>query len=228
MLQVLVESRATRPRRASWTAFSFLAHSTAIVGAISLTTRAAPDARLDPVQGIVYVAPQPAPQAALPAAPDNAAASIIIPRTDFTFPTIIPPSIDAPAPDFLSRVIEDLSRSTVGTIIGGNPGVTAAPGGVHTAETVDRVVAPLPGNPSPLYPSRLSGAGVEGDVSVRFVVDTTGRVEASSVEIVQASHALFGEAVKQWLKQTRYAPATVNGRRVRQLVGQRVGFTLTR
>jgi TonB family protein len=228
MLQVLVESRAARPRRASWTALSFVAHSALIVGAILLTARAVPETRpSDPNEGVVYVAPRPTPQSAASATRVDAAPSIVIPRTVLTIPAIIPPPIVAPTPDFFSRVLEDLTRTTVGTITG-NPGVGVAPGEVHTAQTVDRVVAPLPGNASPIYPSRLSGVGVEGDVSVGFVVDTTGRVEASSIEILQASHALFGEAVKQWLKQTRYSPALANGRPVRQLVRQRVGFSLTR
>jgi len=65
-------------------------------------------------------------------------------------------------------------------------------------------------------------------VLVRFVVDTAGRVEVPSIAILSASHALFGETVKQWLKQTRYSPAMANGTTVRQLVQQRVGFALTR
>lgn len=229
MLQILVESRAARPRRVAWTALSFIAHSSAVVAALFLTARATPDVRRsEPVQDIIYVAPRPAIQPALPAPAVDAAASIIIPRTDFTIPVIVPPTAVAPNADWFNRITEDLARTTVGTITGGNTGVPVAPGGIHTAATVDRVVIPLPGNPLPVYPTRLSRAGVEGDVSVAFVVDTTGRVEASSIEIIQASHALFGEAVKQWLQLTRYAPATAHGKYVRQLVRQRVGFTITR
>jgi TonB family protein len=228
MLQVLVESRAARPRRASWTAASVLAHSLVIALAVWVTTQVAPDARRsDLVPDLIYVATQPAPQPAASPEPVGTSGAIPIPSPVITIPNISMPTIPAPQTD-VGRLIDELTRTTVGSFIGTNPGVPVAPGGVHTAETVDRVVAPLRGNPSPAYPARLSSAGVEGDVTVSFVVDTTGRVEPASVEILQASHALFGDAVRQWLRQTRYGPALANGRPVRQLVRQRVGFTITR
>lgn len=228
MLQVLVESRAARPRRASWTGASVLAHSVVIALAVWMTTQVAPDAdRSGPVQDIIYVAPQPASQPAASPQPAGTSGTTPIPSPVITIPNISMPTIPVPQTD-VGRLIEELTRGTVGSITGTNPGVPVAPGGVHTAETVDRVVAPLRTNPSPAYPARLSGAGVEGDVTVSFVVDSTGRVEAATVEILQASHALFGDAVRQWLTQTRYTPALANGRPVRQLVRQRVGFTITR
>lgn len=229
MLQVLVESRAVRPHRASWTAMSFLVHSAAIACAVVLTARVAQvPGRAEPLEEIIYVAPPPAMPIPTHTAPLSSLVPFAISHPVFTVPAIIPPPITATTPDFMSRVIDDLSRTTVGTIGSATPGAPASPDGIHTAETVDRVVAPLPGNATPGYPARLSAAGIEGDVIVRFVVDTTGRVEPASVEILQASHAQFGDAVRQWLTRTRYAPASVQGRAVRQLVRQRVGFSLTR
>ena len=228
MLQVLVESRAPRPRRGSWTAASFLAHAAVIGLAVYVTTHVAPTApRVEPVPDIIYVAPPPAPRTAAPSRSPSLPGPISIAQLVFTVPNVDAPSFPVPQTD-LRRLIEDLGRTTVGTINRGNPGVTVREGGVHTAESVDRVVAPLRGNPSPAYPVRLSNAGVEGHVTVGFVVDTAGRVEAASVQIIEASHALFGEAVRRWLELTRYEPALANGRAVRQLVRQRVGFTLAR
>lgn len=63
---------------------------------------------------------------------------------------------------------------------------------------------------------------------MRFVVDSAGHIETPTIEIAQARHALFGASVRQWLPRTRYSPALVNGRAVRQLVQQRIEFTLTR
>lgn len=120
-----------------------------------------------------------------------------------------------------------MGATSIGSPIGTRTGGTV-PGQLHTAATVDRIVAPLPGNSAPAYPSRLSNAGVEGEVFARFVVDTTGRIEAPTIEIQQASHALFGEAVRRWLTHNRYSPALAGGRPVRQLVQQRIEFTLTR
>lgn len=227
MLQVLVESRAASARRTSWTAVSVVVHLAVLGAAVALTATDAPETRQrDDVEHIVYTAPSSV--RASRAAPLSAVAPLAI-----SPPTFIVPSITAPialpvlASDPFSHVIEDL-RSIGSSLVGTRHGNSDAPGGVHTAENVDRIVEPLPGNPPPAYPARLSGARVEGEVLVRFVVDTAGRVEARTIEIAQASHALFGESVKQWLGRTRYSPALVNGRAVRQLVQQRIAFTLMR
>jgi len=145
----------------------------------------------------------------------------------FTVPQVATPTFAFPSTDIFSRVLEEVGSATIGSPIGSRPGGSVT-GQIYTAQTVDRIVAPLPGNPAPPYPARLSNAGVEGEVLARFVVDTTGRVEAPTIEIQQASHALFGEAVRRWLTQNRYSPALAGGRPVRQLVQQRIGFTLTR
>ncbi len=108
------------------------------------------------------------------------------------------------------------------------PSAGAPSGGIHTPETVERIASALPGNGQPRYPATLQRINLEGEVLVRFVVDTTGRVEVGSITIVQATHPLFADAVRDWLPQTRYAPAEIGRKRVRQLVQQTVGFALKR
>ncbi|HJU64130.1 MAG TPA: TonB family protein, partial [Gemmatimonadaceae bacterium] len=76
------------------------------------------------------------------------------------------------------------------------------------------------------YPRALRNAGVEAEVVITFVVDATGGVERGSVTVVSATHELFADAVRRWLPHTRYAPAEINGKKVRQLVQQQLGFTL--
>ena len=228
MLQVLVESRAPRARRGSFTAVSIGVHASVIATAALLTARVERPARVEPPEHIVYSAPAPAPTRA-PAAstPSSAQSSMEISTPALTVPQLSTPTIAFPSTDVFSRVLEELGETVIGSPIG-NPTRGSFTGQIHTAQTVDRVVAPLAGNPSPPYPTRLSNAGVEGEVLARFVVDTTGRVEVSTIDIQQASHALFGEAVRRWLAQNRYSPALAGGRPVRQLVEQRVGFTLRR
>lgn len=63
-------------------------------------------------------------------------------------------------------------------------------------------------------------------VVVRFVVDSAGRTEPGTIQIVRETHSLFGESVRHWLAGMRYQPAELGGTRVRQLVEQRVEFTL--
>lgn len=225
MFQVLVESRATSQRRGSWTALSIAAHSAVVALAVVLTAQVAPEIIQSEVTHVVYNAP-PAPVQTSTPVPIGAITPIVIDRFQFAFPSL--PIVLSPTPDPLARVLDDFGPSTIGAVPGTRVGNDIGATGVHTEATVDRIVAALPGNPSPAYPKRLSSASLDGDVLVRFVVDTTGRVEPTSVEIVHASHDLFGESVKQWLRLTRYSPAQAGGRPVRQLVQQRVGFNLQR
>ncbi len=55
-------------------------------------------------------------------------------------------------------------------------------------------------------------------VLVEFVVDTLGRVEPTSVRVVESDHPYFSDAVLRALPVYRFLPAEVQGRRVRQLV----------
>lgn len=109
----------------------------------------------------------------------------------------------------------------------GQPAADAPPtGGAYTPEMVERIVAPAPGNPIPRYPDVLRRRGVEASFVVRFVVDTSGRVDASQMEFPSAAHRLFVEAVKDALLQSHYFPAMLGGRRVAQLCEQEFRFRL--
>jgi TonB family protein len=227
MLQVFVESRAARPRSASWAAVSFIAHSALVGAAVLLTARVTPEARAPETIHVVRYTPA-APVERATSAPISAAVpraisvpSFSIPRIPFDIPEHRPAQI-------IGQLLDDLRNIAPGSSFGTDPGVVESRGAIYTEATVDRMVAPSAGNPSPAYPARLASAGVEGDALVRFVVDTAGRVEPASVEILSASHALFAASVRRWLGQTRYSPALVQGRPVRQLVQQRVGFSLAR
>lgn len=227
MLQVLVESGAMRPRRTSWTAVSVVAHAAILALAVYATVRpdtGAAEGKI-PLRDIIYV---PLTQTEVPRAAGNPIPTFGIPQQSFTMPRFDMPSVTTPVPNFVDRVLDDIRNMSVGSPVGTRTGTVAAPGAVYEAESVDRMVVPMAGNGSPPYPARLAAAGIEGDVVARFVVDTTGRVEPRSIQIVEASHPNFGDSVVEWLKRTRYSPALVNGRPVRQLVQQRVGFSLTR
>lgn len=137
-------------------------------------------------------------------------------------PTVVSPAF--PSTDLLETIAEripwpDYLRDRVGR-------AEHSGDSVFGAASVDRVVAPASGNGQPEYPAMLRQAAAEGEVHVRFVVDTVGRVEPTSIEIVRATHPLFGAAVQRWLSRNRYLPAEVSGRPVRQVVEQRIEFTL--
>jgi protein TonB len=108
------------------------------------------------------------------------------------------------------------------------PATGATPDGDGVFRTVDVMAEPDPRNPAPDYPSMLRNAGVEGTVSAQFVVDTTGRVAASSIAFAQGGNALFQRSVRRALEAARFRPALVNGRAVRVLMAQAFQFRLAR
>jgi protein TonB len=103
-------------------------------------------------------------------------------------------------------------------------GTTSGP---LSADVVEVQVTPYPGAPTPRYPEAQREAGIEGEVTLEFVVDTTGRVERGSVRVLSSAADAFVVSVRDALAGTRYHPALVGGRRVRQLVRQGFVFSLT-
>ncbi|MGH7689891.1 MAG: energy transducer TonB, partial [Gemmatimonadaceae bacterium] len=89
---------------------------------------------------------------------------------------------------------------------------------VYTAASVDQPATYTQGTAVPIYPDSLYRARVAGHVVARFVVDTSGSVEARSIEIVSATQPPFGAAVRQALRAAAFSPARAGGRLVRQIV----------
>lgn len=57
-------------------------------------------------------------------------------------------------------------------------------------------MAVLPGATGPTYPETLCAAGIEGQVTAQFVVDSAGRVVLSSFTVLDRQHPLFTAAVR--------------------------------
>jgi periplasmic protein TonB len=91
---------------------------------------------------------------------------------------------------------------------------------------VDKPVLQRPGNPHAQYPDEMRSRGRVGDVTVQYVVDTTGRVDMNSIEIIKSSDLAFTNSVKSVLPEMRFFPAETGGRRVRQMVQQSFRFAL--
>jgi len=98
--------------------------------------------------------------------------------------------------------------------------------GIYTPDLVDEAASPRPGNPKPRYPEPLRAAGVEADVNVQFVVDSTGRVDEPSIKFVTHVHELFMDAIRMSLRRSRFFPARFGGLVVPQLVQQEFRFQL--
>ena len=98
--------------------------------------------------------------------------------------------------------------------------------GAYFEFQVEKTVLPSPNNPTPAYPTMLRSAGVEGRVLAQFIVDTSGRAEMATFKILETSHELFAQAVREALPDYRFFPAEIAGRRVRQVVQRPFTFAI--
>jgi protein TonB len=234
MFGTLLESKGTRARRQGGAVVSIMAHTAAIGAAIVGTARAtrAPDAPPEPPPPIVYevLAPVPRPAAPRPASPTGPVRApapsdvdITVHAPDFSrIPTTLPP-IDAP----LGEALPPIGARDIG-IPGGVGGDAPPPGGGAWASGAVERVAKLRTRVEPAYPRALITSGLEGRVILRFIVDTTGRVEPGSVEAVASTHVLFAEAARSALSKARFDPAQVGGHPVRMLMELPFVFELRR
>ena len=103
-----------------------------------------------------------------------------------------------------------------------------APDSVYSMLDVEETAARTAGSAAPVYPQDLMKEGLEGGVFIRFVVDSSGRAEASSIQVMRSSHPSFTQSVRQAVPLMMFSPATVGGRHVAQLVEQNFEFRLTR
>lgn len=98
---------------------------------------------------------------------------------------------------------------------------------VFSVLAVDSEVVRYP-SAAPAYPKALLEGGVEGSVEAEFVVDTTGRVDLTTIRILRSSHEEFSASVQAALAGASFRPAWRNLRKVRQLVSQRFAFRIYR
>lgn len=76
------------------------------------------------------------------------------------------------------------------------------------------------------YPDDLRQRGVCGEVLASFVVDTLGRAEMATFRVLQSTDSLFSRAVRDGVANSRYKPARLHSRAVRQLVEQPFAFSM--
>jgi periplasmic protein TonB len=236
MFSQLIASRPARAQGAEGTTASLVLHGLIITAAIIATAKgpavleAPRESRIVPLTApVAPAAPQAAPpRAAVPRAP-------VVPRTPAAaIPVEVPPIA---APSEIPSTIPAPGEATpfeAGTPIQGTPGTGApsegSPIGTGTtlgAESVDVAARLLPSSPLPRFPDLLRSRGLEGYARVRFVVGANGRAELETLEVLDATHPAFAEAVRAVLPRLRFAPARLGDERVRQLVEIPFGFALT-
>jgi hypothetical protein len=97
---------------------------------------------------------------------------------------------------------------------------------VFTVLEVDSAVVRSETSAAPAYPIDLLNKHIEGSVTARYVVDTTGFADPASFEVMGATNSEFVSAVRDALPYMRFSPAKLGTRKVRQLVQQAFTFRI--
>lgn len=84
------------------------------------------------------------------------------------------------------------------------------------------------GNPAPRYPAMLQSRGVDGELLIQFVIDTTGRADMSTFRVLRSTDPLFTTAVLEVLPRYRFQPAERDGCKVRMYVQIPFTFQISR
>jgi TonB family protein len=133
---------------------------------------------------------------------------------------------DAPLPPARGEALD------VGRAGEPEPADSAPPGSdapVETALTeieVDSVVQRDPTSAAPVYPADMLARNLEGSTFVHYVVDTTGRVDTTTIRVIRSTHPSFTRAVRDALALMRFRPAIQHSRVVRQWVEQNFAFRI--
>ena len=238
MFDNLIESRASKQKRAGGTLASTVIHAFLITGAVMGTLHAKEELDKPKAEKVEFVQVKkdepPPPKEEVKPPPPEVVMKAPPPKgfQVLTAPIKIPdvlPDID------LSKKVtneEDFSGKGVsGGIAKGVVGGTPQP--VNENQTyfefqVEKQVSPFPGNAPPRYPDMLRSANVEGEVLAQFVVDTTGRADMKEFKVLKSTHDLFTNAVRSALPQMKFYPAEVGGKKVKQLVQMPFQFSLTK
>lgn len=88
----------------------------------------------------------------------------------------------------------------------------------------DQRAQPLSSNRPPVFPELLRHGVSGGNVRVRFVVDTSGRVEQASWRVLESANEIILRAVRDGMMRWRFTPARRDGRTVSDTVEQLVTY----
>ena len=234
MLNVLLESKGVRTKRMGGTLMSVLVHGAIVTGVVSLGVRpASVDARTPdfPREDAIWIPVAPRPEAprgrvAQPVEhPSTPMPALSLPKFDHVPPGIPPIDLSAGPITDATEFTHVVSAGTGG----GEQRRVGGPGeGVLEERYVDRPPRMLGAPPTPVFPTSLRERGVNGRVSVQFVIDTLGRAEMSGLRVIEATDPLFAQSVRAVLPRYRFSPGEVGGQKVRTLVQLPFDFTLVR
>ncbi len=232
MFENLIESQPKRSKSASQTFASLVIHIALGYGAIKATSGAAEKLKdiLQDTTMVFLKPPEPPPPPPPTTPPPDAIVTANPPPMGFQIvmpPTEIPKDIP---PVNLNERFDAKDFSGKGVEGGIAAGVAGGSGPVSNQETfveaeVDDPVQPI-NFQKPKYPPVLQQAGIAGSVDVQYVVGIDGRAEESSFRILRSTNKAFEAPAREAILSSTFKPAKIKGQAVRQLVQQRVSFTI--
>ncbi|MEO8294220.1 MAG: energy transducer TonB [Gemmatimonadota bacterium] len=233
MFDTLIESKPKKQRTAGQTVFSVIIHGLLIAGAVRITAGAAEAALNAPKDTtlVFLTPPTPTPPPPEPPPEDQVVSANPPPKGFQTIvaPTEIPTQI--PPVNLSDRALDPRDFTGKGVEGGIAAGVIGGTGPVEIGQTfleaqVDDPPQLISSGPQ-MFPPAMRAAGIAGRVTMQFVVDMTGHVEASSFKVLNTTHQAFVEPAKQMLLKSVFKPGKVKGEPVRVLVQQVINFTIT-
>ena len=235
MFNNLLESRAKKQRSTGGSIVSLILHVALGTAAVYGTLHANDKKDEEKVEEVKFVEtpkeePKPPEPEKTPPPPD---VTVVNPPPKgfqvLAAPVNIPDVI--PDIDLSKKVTDEADFSGKGVAGGIAKGVVGGAGPVTTDQPyfefqVEKPVVQAPGSPAPKFPDQLRTAGIAGEVLAQFVVDTSGKADMSTFKVLESSHELFTQAVRQALPRYHFFPAEIGGKKVRQVVQQPFSFTL--
>lgn len=124
-----------------------------------------------------------------------------------------------------SRASEDAPRPEVIETVSPVPAASTAASGERREPPYFEFQVEVPvrarrGGCAPSLPEELRQPGNKGSTIGQFVVDTAGVPEVHTFKVIRETHPAYSAAVREALPCMRFSPASIRGRRVRQLVQQ--------
>ncbi len=235
MFENLIESRRKRDFKTTMknSTMSIIVHAIAIVLAIYGTLHAGETSN-EHVQAVAVTVQTQKQEEKKDEPPPEKVATVNPPPKGFqtlSIPTNIPVEIPPPQQN---QHFDAADFSGVGVEGGVATGVVGGTGPVVTDQPyMEAVVEERPEQIAgtcipPAYPEILRQAGIEGRVTLEFIIDTLGRAERPSLRIINSAHNLFEAPARQAVLSCRFRPGRIQGRAVRVRVQQPINFQINR
>lgn len=223
MFENLIESKPKPSKTVKETVTSVIVHILIVLLAVRVTSGAAEQLQkvLEDTTMMFITPPEktpPPPDAIVSANPPPQGFQTVLPPDQI--PTEIPPvnlNDRFDPKDFTGKGTEGGIASGV---VGGTGPVT---GETFLEAQLDDPPVLISQGPR-RYPPVLEAAGITGDVTFTFVIDTSGHAEAASFKIIKSSHPAFEEPARDMIVKSVFKPGRIKGHAVRVLVTQRVKF----